>query len=275
MSICTMNFFASTLNFRTEVRVALPEYPEQRAASTDRRRAYDRSIRFPVVYLLHGYTGDYTDWLTMVPIERYAQAYGMAVVMPHGYNSWYMNLPHGPRVEDFIADELPAAMEALLPIADCAEERFIAGLSMGGMGAVSIVLKHPERYRACASASGVMSRGLLEAQYAEGPDADPEMLERLHYASRGGEEPEIEELYLRLKRENASIPPHLFLYGEQDEMFDRQYRWFTAFAKSHGLPVTAACWQGAHDFGFWDPAVQRMFEWFGTRRSTPDGKEEP
>ena len=116
MSYLTLNFFASTLNFRTEVKVVLPEYPAQRISSVDRQTAYDKSLTFPVVYLLHGFTGDHSDWFSMVPIERYAQEYGFAVVMPHGYNSWYLNEPRGAHVEDFLFDELPAAMEAMLPV---------------------------------------------------------------------------------------------------------------------------------------------------------------
>ena len=262
MSICSLNFFARTLNFRTEVRVALPEYPMQRDASFARRDAWDREIRFPVVYLLHGFTGDYSDWFQMVPIEKYSQEYGFAVIMPHGYNSWYMDLPAGPKVGSYIAEELPAAMEALLPISDVPSDRFIAGLSMGGTGAVYTALKHPGNYRAVASASGVMNRELLKAQHACDNSLDcQEMLNCLNYAFPTGC-PDIEDLYADLIRKKIDIPEHMFLYGEQDDMYDSQYCWFSRFAMQHKLPVVMESSPGAHDFAFWDPAVKRMFEWF-------------
>ncbi len=262
MSVCALNFFARTLNFRTEVRVALPEYPGQRDAGVGRRDAWDKNIRFPVVYLLHGFTGDYSDWFTMVPIERYAEEYGFAVVMPHGYNSWYMDLPAGPKVASYLYEELPAAMEALLPVSGDENMRFIAGLSMGGTGAVRTALSRPGFFRAVASASGVMNRDLLRAQYAEDrtPDA-VDLLECLNYACPDGC-PDIGDLYLKLVQEKKKIPGHLFLYGEQDDMFDSQYGWMTKFAEEHGLPVAAKSWAGAHDFGFWDPAVRTMLGWF-------------
>lgn len=262
MSTLTMNFFATTLNFRTEVKVTLPEYPRQRDAACDRKTAFDPALRFPVVYLLHGHTGDYSDWCSMVPIERYAQEHGFAVVMPHGYNSWYMNLPGGAQVEDFLAYELPAAMEAMLPVSDKAEERFIAGLSMGGMGAVHTALKHPDRFGAMASTSAVLSYRRLEAQYAGGSPDDRRMLENLRYATRNGAATDMDELYLRLKAAGERIPPHLCLFGEQDEMYADQYLWFKGFAADNGLPVETDQWPGVHDFAFWDPAVQRMLKWF-------------
>lgn len=261
MSTYSLNFFARTLNFRTEVKVALPEYPLQRDAATPRKMAYPVGTRFPVVYLLHGYTGDYSDWFQMVPIERYAQEYGFAIVMPHGYNCWYMDVPNGPRVQSFIAEELPAAMEAMLPISDDPRTRFIAGLSMGGTGAVQTMLRHPMNYRATASASGVMDRGQLRALYQSGSQDDLEMLSSLARAYPEGC-PDISELYLRLQAEGRDIPPHLFLYGTQDAMFDTQYDRFVQFASEHALPVTADCFAGGHDFAFWDPAIRRILQWF-------------
>lgn len=268
MSYLTLNFFSSALNHRTEIKAVLPEYPAQRISSVDRQTAYDKSLTFPVVYLLHGFTGDHSDWFSMVPIERYAQEYGFAVVMPHGYNSWYLNEPRGAHVEDFLFDELPAAMEAMLPVSDKPGERFIAGLSMGGMGAVHTALCHPDSFRAIASASAVLSYQRLFDQYQNGTEDDLRMLETLAYASRERTIPDMDELYLKRKAEGARIPPHLCLFGEQDEMYEAQYLWFQQFAREHGLPVSFASWEGKHDFLFWDPAVQRMFAWFKQQMET-------
>lgn len=266
MSTVTVNFFASTLNLRTEVKVVLPEYSQQRNASVPRRIAFDPAMKFPVVYLLHGYTGDYSDWNSMVPIERYACETGFAVVMPHGYNSWYLNLPGGVQMEDFLACELPAAMEAMLPVSDNPKERFIAGLSMGGMGAVHTALKHPESFGAFASASAVLSYRRLVSQYAtnDTPE-DKRMLDSLAYATRNGTVSDMDELYLQLKAAGTPMPPHLCLYGEQDEMYREQYLWFKAFAEENSLPVETASWEGRHDFLFWDPAVRRMLQYFRTK----------
>lgn len=270
MSSISINFFARTLNFRTEVRAVLPEYPSQRDSSVSRKAAYDPDLLFPVVYLLHGFTGDYSDWSGMVPIERYAQEYGFAVIIPHGYNSWYRNVPHGPKVEEYIADELPAAMEAMLPISTKSEDRFIAGLSMGGTGAIYTALKHPARYRAIGSASAVFSLEELVRQYRHGTPDDLEMLDRTQYIY--GTEPDICQLYTDLIASGATIPRHLCLYGLQDEMLPFQYRTFETFVKESGAPVTMRVRPGGHDFSVWDPGIREILEWFSTIRNTnPDG----
>lgn len=267
MSTITMNFFASTLNFRTEVKVVLPEYALQRNASVPRKSAFDPAVKFPVVYLLHGFTGDYSDWNSMVPIERYACETGFAVVMPHGYNSWYLNVPGGVQMEDFLACELPAAMEAMLPVSDQPEDRFIAGLSMGGMGAVHTALKYPETFGACASASAVLSYRRLMHQYAKGTEDEARMLESLACATRNGTVADMDEIYLQLKASGLPMPPHLCLFGEQDEMYVEQFLWFKRFAEQNNLPVETASWEGQHDFLFWDPAVRRMLQYFQLKRN--------
>ena len=64
MSSINLNFYAESLKFRTEVRVVLPDYAGQRDPFASREKVYDPQKRFPVVYLLRGFTGDYSDWST-------------------------------------------------------------------------------------------------------------------------------------------------------------------------------------------------------------------
>ncbi|MBQ2990764.1 MAG: hypothetical protein IJD60_05690 [Clostridia bacterium] len=265
MSSINLNFYADSLKFRTEVRVVLPDYPFQRDPQVSRETVYDPQKRFPVVYLLHGFTGDYTDWCTMMPMEAIAARYGFAVVMPHGYNTWYLNVPDGIQMENFIADELPAAMQAMLPISVRAEERFIAGLSMGGTGAMRIALQHPERYKAAAAMSAVPDPSLPLCE--DSPLYTQQLLTSLKacYGGLEGLEDEhknIMKLALKLKREGARIPPLLFQYGEQDVRFEMQYPRFKAFCEENGLPATCTSAPGGHDFAYWNPTFLKTMEWF-------------
>lgn len=251
---------------RAEVRAVIPEYPLQGMDGIPHRQRYDRKIRFPVVYLLHGYTGDYTDWMNMIPIERYANKYGIAVVMPNGMNSWYLDLPNGVLMEQYIAEELPAMMEAYLPVSDNADQRFIAGLSMGGVGAVRTALRHPKTYRAVSS----MSSGLdIVARLNMSPETP--YLERVRRSvafAYGGLEHlsdpslDIKQLYIALREAGEHIPPLLFQYGVDDPSYPVQYPSFVKFARDHGLPVKAAATPGAHDFECWDISINNALDWF-------------
>ncbi len=266
MSSINLNFYANSLHFRTEVRVVLPEYADQRNPKVPHKKAFDASHRFPVVYLLHGFTGDYSDWCGMLSIERYASASGFAIVMPHGYNTWYLNVPNGLQMETMISDELPAAMEAMLPISADPTDRFIAGLSMGGTGAMRIAWKYPERYRAAAAISALTDSSLPLCEPAENAAYEAilrQSIELCHGGKAGLEDrrKNIYKLALDGMSTGGKLPPLLFQYGEQDPRFEMQYKAFKAFAVENRLPVTFSAAPGAHNFEYWDPAIREALEW--------------
>lgn len=266
MSTVQLNFYARCLHFRTEVRVSLPEYSEQRNEAVPYRQSFDPSVRFPVVYLLHGFTGDYTDWINMIPIERFAAETGFAVVMPHGYNTWYRNIPGSLQMESFIAEELPAAMEALLPISSAPQDRFIAGLSMGGTGAIRMAWRYPGQYRAAAAMSAVPD---LTQSFCEESDPfyEAQLRQSVQHAygcetAAQDEGDELLKLGAAQQRLGVKLPPLLFHYGEQDVRFQAQYLPFKRFCEANRLPVTFATAPGRHNFDYWEPTVRQIFRWF-------------
>ena len=267
MSSVNLNFYANSLHFRTEVRVALPEYPDQRNPDVPRNQAFDPTRKFPVVYLLHGFTGDYSDWSAMLPIENFANKYGMALVMPHGYNTWYLNISEQMQMETYIAEELPAAMEAMLPISSLPENRFIAGLSMGGTGAMRIAWKYPERYRAVASMSGLpdltLPLGEPEDRAAYEALVAGSISDCLSSASAFSQsETSIPAIAADAVEKGIKLPPLLFMYGRQDPRFDIQFHSFRQFAEKHHLPVRFSTAEGNHDFGYWEPSSREFLSWF-------------
>lgn len=116
------------------------------------------SDRFPVVYLLHGFSGDYTNWIKNVPqIERYASDYRLLIVCPDGgYSSWYFDSPIDTtfKYETFVANELINYIDIHYKTIAAANARAITGLSMGGHGGLFLGLRHADIYGACGSMSG-------------------------------------------------------------------------------------------------------------------------
>ena len=110
---------------------------------------------FPVVYLLHGGGGNYRDWSNYSDVAQFADR-GLILVMPEGNSSYYVNSVDRSkdRYEDYITKDLIADVEARFPVAPSRPSRAIAGISMGGFGAVVLSLKHPELY---AFAGGLSS----------------------------------------------------------------------------------------------------------------------
>ena len=113
---------------------------------------------FPVVYLLHGHAGDFSNWIKKVPeIKNYADEYNIIIVCPDGdYASWYFDSPVNPKMkyETYISTEVPHYIDSAYKTIADKNHRAITGLSMGGHGALFIAWRHPNIFSATGSMSG-------------------------------------------------------------------------------------------------------------------------
>jgi S-formylglutathione hydrolase FrmB len=170
----------------------------------------------------------------------------------------------GQRYYTYTAQELPSLCENMFHISPAREDTFIAGLSMGGYGAVRCALSRPEKYSACASFSGVLDlRYVLAHDYAE---REKESLKAL-FGSDLSISPE-NDCY-ELARKAAKLPegerPRFFLTcGEQDHLRDVNLR-FRDFMAGQGFRLTYREWPGAHEWDFCDCSVKRAVEFFTGR----------
>ena len=119
---------------------------------------YDTSktTRYPVLYLLHGFSGHYSDWVSRSNVADYASDYRMIVVMPEGNDSWYTDSVTitTDKYETYILNELIPDVQQRYRTIEARYGRSIAGLSMGGYGAIKFGLKSPATFVFAASMSG-------------------------------------------------------------------------------------------------------------------------
>lgn len=124
---------------------------------------------FPVVYLLHGYSGAYNNWPKKMPtLQKLATENNMVLVSPDGgYSGWYVNSPvmEANQYETFISEELIKYIDNNFKVFPKAEKRAITGLSMGGHGALMLSISHPQTYGAAASMSGAVNLLSLANRY--------------------------------------------------------------------------------------------------------------
>lgn len=115
-----------------------------------------RKEAFPVVYLLHGFGGNYDRWNKMSPLGELADRYQTILVCPDGLDSWYFDIPTDPnyQYETYISKEVVAYMDQHYRTIQAPKGRAIAGLSMGGHGAMFLALRHKETFGAAGSMSG-------------------------------------------------------------------------------------------------------------------------
>lgn len=112
---------------------------------------------FPVLYLLHGLSDDHTTWARRTSIERYVDGCNLMVVMPDGGRSFYCNdiRPGGMAYEDHIVRDVVGFVDTAFRTVADAGARAIAGLSMGGYGALMLTLRHPDMFSVACSHSAV------------------------------------------------------------------------------------------------------------------------
>ncbi len=151
-SVDTIEVHSAAMNKTLKAAVVLPA-------------GYKNSTElFPVLYLLHGGQGSFRDWLTQPPdkmlLHRLADQYNIIIVTPEGNTtSYYFDSPldKGSQFESFISKEVIAKIESSYRVIKEKKGRVIAGLSMGGHGAMFIAARHPELFAAAGSMSGVMN----------------------------------------------------------------------------------------------------------------------
>lgn len=122
---------------------------------------YEKSTqRFPVVYLLHGYSGNFSNWITKVPqLKDFAEENQVLIVCPDGDTaSWYFDSPVNQRMkyETYIGKEVPAFIDERYKTIAHREARAITGLSMGGHGAMFIGYRHAKTFGGIGSMSGAV-----------------------------------------------------------------------------------------------------------------------
>lgn len=130
-----------------------------------------KSGPYPVLYLLHGYSGNFSNWLKVPPqkdlLQTMADKYQLIIVTPDGgFSSWYYDSPvdKSSQYETFITQELRQEIERRYKAIPERSGRFISGLSMGGHGALYLSARNPELYLAAGSMSGALNVSRSESE---------------------------------------------------------------------------------------------------------------
>jgi len=209
-----------------------------------------------VLYLLHGLSDDGSAWQRYTSIETYARTYGLVVVMPSFGRSFYLDQPNGQQYFTYLTDELPQYLKDVFGIIPDREKTFIAGLSMGGYGAIKAAFLHPKSYFAAASFSGVLSFEMLAAHSDDPHKAEFELLfGDVRQLPGSKHDPAV---WLKQAREKQLDLPRLYIScGLQDELLPMS-RQFTSACQSLGVPVEYHEETGIHDWYFWDKQIQEF-----------------
>lgn len=258
MALINMNIYSQELECRTDVNVIIPT--EGLRVQGNEKKVFYKGVQFPVLYLLHGAYGDYSDWVRFSNIERYADEHQLAVIMPSAENSYYQDMKYGQKYVTYLTEELPGIIETMFPISEKREDTFVAGLSMGGYGALHLAFRCPEKYSACASLSGAVD--IVEV--FKGID-QKEFYAPFHFERLFGNDFELEgsksDLFALYKSQNTVMPKVFQSCGTEDFLYGINQLAYKKFTEI-GVDITYEEHPGIHDWNYWDLHIQRAIKWF-------------
>ena len=247
-SVQTVHFQSQLINATLPYNVILP--PGYRATAT---------TRYPVLYLLHGHGGHYTDWLTRTNIADYASRYRMIVVMPEGNNSWYVDGASGSsdKYETYILQELMPDVDKRYRTIQSRYGRAIAGLSMGGYGAIKYGLKYPSVFAFAGSMSGAFGVTRYTDKEMGGANWEPFLKTFGPLGSETRKANDIFEITKALTPARiAALPYFYFDCGTEDaaQYFDRNRELSEIFLEQR-IPHEYRELPGNHSWQYWDQQI--------------------
>jgi S-formylglutathione hydrolase FrmB len=252
MALLACDFFSEALSLSTSMTVILPQPTTTQIGMTGGAGTGPP----PVLYLLHGLSDDDTIWLRRTSLERYVAPLGLAVVMPQVHRSFYRDEALGGKYWTFVSEELPELVGRFFRVSQRREDTFVAGLSMGGYGALKLALRQPERFAAAASLSGALDVVALSRR----PRPEDPTLWRRVFGGRvtgGGED----DLFALLRRADpAGLPALHVSCGTEDELLASNRRFVTACGAA-GVSLSTSFGPGEHDWAYWDDRIQEVLAW--------------
>ncbi|WP_051244712.1 alpha/beta hydrolase [Thalassobaculum salexigens] len=231
----------------------------------------DTATPLPVVYLLHGYGGGAHDWIgggaaqtTADAVFAEPGAVPMLLVMPGVGNSWYVDSQKYGAWERALLDDLIPAIDRLYPTRPERAQRFVAGLSMGGYGALRLAAHHPATFRAAAAFSPAVFEDVTSA--ADFPD-----FQLRFFAGAFGEpfDPALfngANAFAPLREIPKDLPVDFYVMtGDHDGLglWDGALRFFRA-ARGGGHAVELRVRDGDHEWRLWREELAPALRWFGT-----------
>lgn len=248
MALMELKFFSRMLGMQTEAYVIIPQKATDGEIGIEGK---SEQKEYKCLYLLHGLSDDHSIWLRRTSIERYASKYGVCVIMPSGARSFYTDMLYGMKYFSYITEELPQIIGEFLRVSDKREDRFIAGLSMGGYGALKAALKKPELFAAAAGLSAVA-------------DIKNRMFDDALIPVFGEElviPPEEDLFYLAEKTNENPQKPRIFMgVGTEDFLYNDNVRLKEKFRELN-YDFTYRESLGIHNWDFWDEYIQYVLEW--------------
>lgn len=254
MAFFRVEYFSRALQRPVSFEMLIPNDPREAPDPAD-----ERPLR--TLFLLHGYTGKAENYVAAGLPEKYR----FAIVMPNGENSFYLNgLSTGHAFQTMLGEELVDYVRKTFRLALKPEDTCIAGLSMGGFGALHTGLAYPQTF----GKIGAMSSALIVHEVAQMQPGSHNGFANYEYYRECFGEPSLllesdknpETLIRKLRASGQKIPEIYMACGTEDFLIENN-REMHRFLMSEGVPHEYHEAPGVHDMVFWAEHIQKIVRW--------------
>ena len=220
------------------------------------------TTRYPVLYLLHGLTGHYSDWVSRTNVADYAAQYRMIIVTPEGNDGWYTDSATvvNDKYETYLLKELIPDVQQRYRTIEARYGRGIAGLSMGGYGSLKFGLKSPSTFVFAASMSGALgvARFTEKETTASGWGTSLQLFGPVDSETRKAND--LFQIINQLSPARvAALPFFYFDCGTEDSPLIFPYnRELAVLMSEKKIAHEYRELPGDHSWGYWDKQVQEV-----------------
>ncbi|MBQ1512526.1 MAG: acetylesterase [Erysipelotrichaceae bacterium] len=253
MALLQVNYLSKSLCRLVPLNVVLPS---DKMGPDRSGYILPKDYRFKTLYLMHGLFGNYTGWITNTRIQRWAEDRNLAVVMPSGDNSFYVNGITGNNdYGEFIGHELVEITRKMFPLSDKREDTFIGGLSMGGFGALRNGLKYSDTFSHIIALSSAIHMFEYDATQIIGENS---VFGDLKEAAKSDKNPEV---VLKQLVDSGKEKPRIYMScGTEDTLLDSNRR-FRDLLLKNGFDLEYHERPGAHTWDYWDAEILPFLDW--------------
>lgn len=259
-AIADVNFYSHALMREVTYRAVVPTGFEAVGGKEPKGVRPQKTL-----YLLHGVKGNYTDWVVRTRLAELATEHNFVVIMPSGDNSFYLDHEaSGDLYGEFIGRELVEETRKVFSLSDKREDTFIAGLSMGGYGAIRNGLKYHDTFGAIA---GLSAAFIIDDAVKSTEEAELLFCKRSFYeavfgdlSKLKGSDKDPDALVRKIKAEKGAMPRIYLACGIEDSLIEAN-RKFRDFLTAEGVEHTYEEGKGIHDWKFWDEYIEKVLNW--------------
>lgn len=227
-------------------------------------KTYNATEKYPLVYLLHGYSENYKQWPQTADLQKLSDQYGFIIVTPDGFTSYYINSPinKSSRYEDFFFKELVPKVHQSFSIDD--KNIFISGLSMGGYGALRYCILHSNYFNTAGSTSGALEIEYPNFQKVSQLFWQTDRMTKDLTKNIGNPKTENWNNYsisTLLKQNPDFKKPFIFDCGTEDVLYPNSEN-LKKLTDRLKIPTTFISQPGDHNTEYWNKSIEHHFVYF-------------